>query len=259
MPEPTKRYRSNIRTPRDLEPAFQHAIEMSTYRNPPGHTVLCDPEFFLGCGYATHDEAALLYEIARRGPSEPWLEIGGHTGWTAAHLALADRGVVSLDPEYSRPGFNYTKDPARFLARAEQNVREAGLDGLVTFVGKKSAEYADEFEGEEEFGGVFVDGEHEPPFPLRDAEIALRFLRLDTKIVVFHDAVGRPVQAAIRFLIDKGFKFRLYRTPQYLGVCWSGNFEPPDHDPDPTFDFDRYLANTKFDRELLDLDARFRL
>jgi predicted O-methyltransferase YrrM len=234
-------YRSNLRAPRDVEPAFVHAKPMKTYRNAPGHTVLCDPEIDAGCGYATHDEAALLTALAARLPGR-WLEIGAHTGWTAAHLALGSPAVrvVALDPAFG---------DARFLSRTRENLERALVWQQIDLVGESSVNFP--FVG---FDGVFVDGEHKAPCPLLDAQIAEKALQ-PTGVIAFHDALGAPVQEGVEYLVKRGFKWRLYRTPQLLAVCWRGDFTPPEHLPDPSFDWAGWLLAIRFPRELLSVQS----
>lgn len=248
----TTNYRSNIRPPRDLRPAFVAARPMETYRNVAGHTVLCDPEMFEGCGYATADEAAILCALAdlTRGR---WLEFGAHTGWTAAHLALGGARVVAIDPEYVCCVYNKTGDPARFLSRAQDNLDRAGVADRVQLVGGYSTLYVDDHP-DDLFDGVFIDGDHSPPFPLLDVRAACKVLRPGRGIVALHDALGAPVWDAIRWLLDDGWHWRLYRTPQLLAVCWRGDFTPPDHLADASFDWEAWIEHSiKFPMDLLEV------
>lgn len=252
-PPPTARYRSNLEVP-DLEPAFPFAREMSpaVYRTAQAHTVLCDPEIFDRCGYATHDECAVLAHVARAtakpGKPNPWAEIGAHTGWTTAHLALHASHVAAVEPEFCSPVYNKTRDPMRFLVRFEQNLERAAKiarQGFVRPYPMKSATFWGATPDHVGFSGVFVDGEHEPPFPEEDAKLLLPHL-LDDCAVVFHDALSPHVQAGVKVLTDAGFRWRAYRTPQMLAVCWRGNIVPPLHAPDPAFDWDGWLKSIRF-------------
>lgn len=70
------------------------------------------------------------------------------------------------------------------------------------------------------------------PIPLQDAQGAHQHLT-DNGVIVFHDFIGTPVQQAVAWLIQQGYKYRIYTTPQMVAWCWRGNFEPPEHVPDP--------------------------
>lgn len=253
----TNRYLS--RPPvRDLEPMFRYAREMdpAIWQNAQRHTVLCDPELFAGCGYATHDEAVLLLAIAAklRRDGSVWVEIGSHTGWTAAHIADAGVDVIAIDPEYGTPVYNQTGDPNRFFMRTRDNVEACGLRYRVSLTPGVSGDWLPKMDG---LDGVFVDGDHIAPAPLEDAKMAAAAIR-PGGVVVFHDAVGAPVQDAIRWMISAGFKCRIYRTPQLLTVCWRDGFEPPPHDPDPAFDWTGWLSHVVPDDLSRYLDASIR-
>ena len=224
-------YRSNLRCP-DLEPAFIH-----TFRTVGGcnHDALHDEDFDRGCGYMHHDEAAILYHIARAVGGD-WVEIGTHTGWSAAHVALGANSVAGLDPSLRGAGF---------WARANENLTAAGVRERVALWPMTSAEYFAEY-AISRVDGVVIDGNHTAPNPLEDARMALKVLK-PRGAVVFHDCVGQPVFDAVQFLLAAGFKFRAYNTPQMLTVCWRGDIEMPVHVPDPAVDWTPYRTQMPFD------------
>lgn len=245
MLTPSVTYRSNVSAP-DLEPCFERARDMTKYRNAPGHRILCDPDLFAGCGYVTHDEAAILYRTASRIGGR-WLEIGSHTGWSTAHIALGASTVYALEPEFIRPVFNDRKDPAVFFKVFSDNIARvrAAYPSLapVDPIPHLSQNVLPLWDGPK-FSGCFIDGEHMPPFPQRDAEMLLPHLAADA-VVVFHDVLGEPVQDGVKHLVDHGFSWRLYRTPQLLAVCWRGRFTPIDHTPDPAFDWAAFVSHLR--------------
>ncbi len=237
-------YRSNLVCP-DLTPHFKH-LHSRVMGHSFGHDVLSDwadkadddPVFgiYKNCGFWTHDEAAILYNVARRagveGPYDSrlgsWLDIGTHTGWTAAHISAATlTGVDCIDPMIANK---------EFRDRFNANVwKVAGCVG----VGETSAEFFsgwnfikhDEWEPPI-YAGVVIDGDHEPGVPLADAKGAAAHLA-DTGVIVFHDFIGQPVREAVTWLMDQGFHCRVYLTPHMVALCWRGDFTPPDHVPDP--------------------------
>lgn len=258
----TTRYRSNLRTP-DFEPAFVHAREMdpNVYSNPMKHTILCDPEVFGRCGYATHDEAAILAHCVQRvteGHPNPesvenaWAEIGSHTGWTTAHIGIAATRIAAIDPEYSQPVFNNTGAAEQFARRFDDNIERVHRTyplGRVNRYGVKSSDF---FKSDAawpkpaSFDGVFVDGEHEPPFPLEDAKMIVPFLK-ERAVVVFHDCLSSVVREGVKHLRSLGFQHKVYDTPQIVIVCWRGDYTPPNHTPDPNFDWARWKRSIGFD------------
>lgn len=176
---------------------------------------LQDDTFNPGCGYTTTAESALLYRLACAFPGE-WIEIGSHTGWSGAHIASAP-GVMlhAVEPMFK---------VAAFYRRALENWARAGV--LHRIVPHSACSWELTLDGET-FQGAFVDGDHEPGQPLRDAEILLP-LMAERCVIAFHDHVGPPVQEAVTWLTGHGFNSVVYLTVQQLAVCWRGDWTPCD-------------------------------
>lgn len=219
-------YRSNLTAP-DVQRHFKHA-HCRPMRHSFGHDVLSDfadypadhPVFGLykHCGFWTHDEAAILYNVAKEFQGE-WLDIGAHTGWTAAHLRAAGCGVFGLEPMMGQ---------REFAERLRENV---GVLDYVSFRAQRSDQYF-EVIGEQRYRGVVIDGDHGYPVPLNDAKGAASCL-YERGAVLFHDAIGKPVQDGVVWLVNQGFKCKVYSTPHVVALCWRGDFEPPHHVADP--------------------------
>lgn len=183
-----------------------------------------DPIFGLykRCGFWTMAEAGILFGCAQyfRGK---WLDIGAHTGWTAAHVAAAhpDNSVMAVEPMFAVPDFR---------ERAEENLRECGIaDRVLLFPGR-----SDEFRQQctspsaPAYAGVCIDGDHDSPHPHNDATIADSILGIGG-VVLFHDSKGGPVQDGVRFLVGMGYRSHYYDTVHGVTVCWRGEdtFVPP--------------------------------
>ncbi len=222
-------YKSNLTCP-DLTPHFKH-LHSRVMGHSFGHDVPSDwadkadddPVFgiYKRCGFWTHDEAAILYNVARsiRGR---WLDIGAHTGWTGAYIIAAGGIVTLVDPMLRLQGFQL---------RLEDNL-STSWDG-VREVAHMTSEYF--FHGfDETWKGIVIDGDHEPGKPLEDAQNAAKHLA-PGGVIMFHDFVGLPVREAVRYLMDEdGMSCRLYLTPHVVALCWIGSdFQPPVHRPDP--------------------------
>ena len=219
-------YLGNLECP-DLRPNFKHV----TFRAMPhsfGRLVPSDwsdkadgdPIFgiYKRCGMWCREEAAILYNAAlASGPS--WVDIGAHTGWTTAHLINAAVDVTAIDPMLRLQGFQ---------ERFEANMAE-WFDALHETSYLRSDEWF--AMGQGVFDGFCIDGDHEPGKPLEDAWNAWRHLA-PTGVIIFHDFIGRPVRDAVAWLMDQGFKCRLYFTPHMVALCWRGDYEPPYHVPD---------------------------
>lgn len=246
-------YRSNLTCP-DLTPHFNHLVS-----RPMGHSfghdvpsdwgdkANDDPVFGLykRCGMWTHDEAAILYNVARSLPPGDWLDIGCHTGWTTRHIAAAHpfdgfdldgsaRSAKALesnyvhwvDPMLSVPGFS-----ERFAENGGETMKHPGepLCGTSQEIFARGPWFY--FPGNR-YRGVVIDGDHEPGKPLEDAQNSAAHLAADG-VILLHDFIGQPVREAVTWLLDHGFHARIYWTPHMVACCWRGDFQPPDHVPDP--------------------------
>lgn len=212
----------------NLAPFFCHAEPF-----PDRPDVLRDPEFSTQCGYATEVEAKLLYMLARMLPGFKWLEIGGHTGWTAAHLLAGGAEVRSMDIEYHRDAAR----GAEFCRRASENIRRVFPNGTngYTQMGGNSAEmwkHPEDFESISDIGAAFIDGNHEDDYPLNDAIGCADIIganihaeKINRGMIVFHDAVGEPILRGITELANRHWNVRVFDTRQMLTVCWVGDID----------------------------------
>lgn len=187
----------------DLRYAFPHACPTL-----PGG-VLADKDFDPNCGYIAQDEANTLYRMACEYPGL-WLEIGTHTGWSAAHIALAGNNVITLDPALG--------DDPRMMARARENLERAGVKDLVAIEPIKSDEWFGRHPVQSSFAGVFIDGNHDSPHPANDAKNAIRSLQR-RGCIVFHDGAGQPIKDGVELCRAAGFSVEVHHTQQSLTVC----------------------------------------
>ncbi len=273
---------------RDLRSHFKH-LHWRAMGHSQGHLVASDwadksdddPVFgiYKKCGLWTRDEASVLYKTAAAVPSGDWLDIGCHTGWTSWHIQRANNHYVHYcDPcemlfrhriqENSPSGVNIPGCPisstsAEFFAAERmffinrggpQCIRMRDKDtgdwipGCFTWVESKGfSKHVPDFTPT--FRGVCIDGDHEPGEPLKDAKNALKHLA-PSGVIIFHDAIGRPVREAVTFLLDQGFKARLYVTPHMVMTCWRGEFDIPTHTPDPRGDWAPHLREMKKDFDM---------
>lgn len=196
-----------------------------------------DPVFgiYKKCGFWTHDEAAILYNVAKLAGSG-WLDVGCHTGWTTRHIRQASCLVKGVDPMLRVP---------EFRRRYFENLAET----IIPLTAVTSAEYYARLASTRvHFSGHCIDGDHEPGKPLEDAQNAAKHLA-DTGVIIFHDALGLPVREAAQWLMGQGFKARWYSTPHGILLCWRGDFVPPDHVPDPNLpDLKARCPEFPFDR-----------
>ena len=222
-------YRSNLGAP-DLRLYFKH-IHERVEPNSQGHTVISDfadkadndPIFgeWKRCWFWSLDEAAILYHCAKQIGGR-FVDIGAHTGWTAAVLASAGCSVVAVDPllRYSAA-----------LMRFEQNTEHC-MNSIDQVHHKIAAEYFAWLGERVNFDGFVIDGNHSTPCPLDDAQNSAAHLN-HRGIVLLHDYRGEPIKESYRWLLANGFQGRTYTTPNGVAVCWRGEFTPPEHVPDP--------------------------
>ena len=222
------RFKSNLEAP-DLSPHFK-------LLDPPvqicGHDVPSDPDFEPGCTFWTHDEAAILFNVAKQ-VKGAWVDIGARFGWTAMHLAAAGCTVTALDP-----GFRYQEGFGIRFVRNAAAVRTAfafprWFDAM-RGEGIQACIATDEDE-QKLWDGFVIDGNHDAPNPENDAFIAATILSKNACVILLHDYVGRPVRDAGDWLVSVGFAKRIYFTPNGVGLFWHSlpDFVPPEHIPDP--------------------------
>lgn len=224
------RYQSNLRCP-DLSPYFK-------LKDPPlqicGHDMPSDPDFEPECGFWTHDEAAILFNVAKQIGGR-WIDVGARFGWTGAHLIEAGCQVTLVDPDQ------------RF--RERQSRLESNLDQhFWTSVEQVVAKPFEECILSGEFNGVVIDGCHSEPAPLDDAINAYGHVK-DDGVILFHDTWGAPTHRGIRWLMDCGYQCRMYDTPNGVALLWNPEltFTPPEHISDPNVNWALMRKQSGFD------------
>lgn len=218
-------YRSNLTCP-DFTPRFRNIFSRPMPHSF-GHDVPSDwkdkadddPVFgiYKRCGLWTHDEAAILWNVAEHITVKRALDIGCHTGWTTTHMAVPGMAIAAIDPMIRVPEFH-----RRFV--------DNGAPGAVGC--QTSNQYFEPLALRSKFGLIVIDGDHSPGKPLEDAMHAEEHLAEDG-VILLHDGTGRPVREAVEWLMKAGFNARAYFTPHLVFCCWRDQFEPPDHEPDP--------------------------
>ena len=198
----------------DLKPFFKH----TTWR-PMGHSsgVLVGSDFtdkkttdpifadFKNCGFWTVEEVGILFSIASE-VKGCWLDIGGLTGWTAAHLAVAGCRVYSVDPMYAN---------AEFRRRAEENLTAAGVRDAVSLWACRSGDFLTKTR--RKFDGVIIDGDHKAPGPLRDAEQTMARVE-ENGAILLHDLRLPDVSAAFEALARSGWKPQEFVTTHGVAI-----------------------------------------
>jgi hypothetical protein len=191
---------------------------------------------YKNCGLWTMDEARILYSVASEVGGR-WLDLGCHTGWTSAHQAAAGCIVTAVDNML----------PVRsFYDRFQENVE--GWD-IVPFAGTTQEFFAATPE-DVRFDGVVIDADHEHPWPLTDAKNGAAHLQ-QRGVILLHDFIGRPVRIAVEWLMNQGFRCRVYWTPHMVACCWRGDIALPDYVPQQHIDWQQVKMSMRdfaFDR-----------
>lgn len=202
------------------------------FRDPPmermGHDIPSHPSVGPDCGYLTHDEAAILYEAARRWPKN-WIDIGCRFGWSTAHIAAARANVIGCDPLLA-------DDLLMDEAICPSPVYRDG-DKWEGVWGLTSATSSEVLTAETLVSAAHIDGCHDWPEPLLDAA---RAIKAGAKVLVWHDFLGEPVQRAVYEITRAhGWVWCTYWTPNGMAVAWepSIDFEPPAHQRDERVDW----------------------
>jgi hypothetical protein len=79
---------------------------------------------------------------------------------------------------------------------------------------------------------VFIDGNHEAPCPLLDAQVCEQFVEPDA-LVLFQALAVPAVAQGLDYLRSRGWQTLIYQTTQMMGAAWRGNVRPVEHHPDP--------------------------
>jgi glycosyltransferase involved in cell wall biosynthesis/predicted O-methyltransferase YrrM len=177
-----------------------------------------------GTGFLNRDEAMLLHTIAVGFRGKAGLEVGCWLGWSAAHIAAAGVTLDVVDPILAN---------ASFHSSVSESLRAAGLMHLVTLHPSGSPQAIDALgRAGKRWSFMFIDGNHDAPYPVFDTATAIEFAEPDA-MVVFHDLASPDVAQALEYLQARGWKTMLYHTAQIMGVAWRGDVTPPLHTPDP--------------------------
>jgi glycosyltransferase involved in cell wall biosynthesis/predicted O-methyltransferase YrrM len=176
-------------------------------------------------GFASRDEAAILYNSALKFQDKPCLEVGCWRGWSAVHLASGAGSLDIIDPVLA---------DATFADSVRASCERAGVLDHVTFHSGFSPNAIDALalSTGKRWSLIFIDGDHEGDAPRLDAEAAMR-CAADTAMVLFHDLASPYVAAGLNAMREAGWNTMLYQTMQIMGVAWRGDVEPPPHVPDP--------------------------
>jgi predicted O-methyltransferase YrrM len=190
-------------------------------------------------GFASRDEASLLYNNALLFRGRPCLEVGCWRGWSAVHIALATGGLDIIDPVFADPDF---------LVGVRESFAAAGLLDKVTLHQGFSPAAIDELSKTtgKRWSFMFIDADHEGDAPRKDAEAAIRNAA-ETAMVLFHDLASPYVAAGLDEMHKAGWRTMVYQTIQIMGVAWRGDVRPVDHIPDPTISWSlpRHLSRYK--------------
>lgn len=177
------------------------------------------------CGFASRDEASILYNNALMFRGKNCLEIGCWRGWSAVHIALASKTLDVIDPIFENP---------EFMESIRTSCDAAGVLPYMRFHAGFSPAAIDRLSQtyQKQWSFIFIDGEHEGEGPAQDAEAVLRNAAPDA-MVLFHDLASPYVANGFHRMREAGWRTMVYQTMQIMGVAWRGNVEPVAHIPDP--------------------------
>jgi cephalosporin hydroxylase len=185
------------------------------------------------CGFLSRDEANILYNTALKFKGKRALEVGCWMGWSACHLATAGVNLDIIDPLLSR-----SPNQESVIGSLESASKAFGTFGEVTLIAGYSPQKVEEIAAQKQrmWSLIFIDGNHDAPYPLKDTISCEKYAEADA-MIVFHDLTSPDVAAGLDYLRDRGWKTMIYHTMQIMGVAWRGNVEPVIHEPDPTIDW----------------------
>ncbi len=177
-------------------------------------------------GFVSRDEAHILYNTALKFKGQPALEIGCWMGWSAAHLASGGILLDVIDPILNTP---------QAYESVDQSLKLAGIRSNVILYPGTSPEKVEEIAQSQNrrWPLIFIDGDHDHPGPLRDAQIVEKYATEDA-LILFHDLTSPDVAEGLHYFRDRGWNTMIYQTMQIMGVAWRGHVQPVEHIPDPT-------------------------
>lgn len=175
-------------------------------------------------GFLNRDEVHILYNTALNFKGKKALEIGCWLGWSACHLALAGVELDVVDPLLDR---------TEFYESVSSSLKAAGVFDSVNLVSGYSPQKVEELaiQLQRKWSLIFIDGNHDAPFPLKDAIICEQLAEKDA-LILFHDLVSPDVAQGLKYLKQKRWNTLVYQTMQIMGVAWRGNVKPVEHYPD---------------------------
>ncbi|MBD2552242.1 glycosyltransferase [Limnothrix sp. FACHB-708] len=176
-------------------------------------------------GFLSRDEAVLLHNIALQFRGLPALEVGCWMGWSACHLALAGVLLDVIDPILFNPEFQQS---------VSQSLHSAGVLERVHLIPGYSPQAVRDLASTRSYPWslIFIDGNHDHPGPLLDAQTCVEFAAPDAAIV-FHDLASPEVAEGLHYLRSQGWQTMIYQTMQIMGIAWRGTVRPVYHTPDP--------------------------
>lgn len=185
------------------------------------HTDLRQPTI----GFVSRDEAHILYNTALKFRGKSALEIGCWLGWSTAHLSAGGVILDVVDPILENP---------LAYESVNQSLCSAGVRSNVNLYPGYSPEKVEEIAQQEDrrWSLIYIDGNHDSPAPLQDAQVAEQYAAEDA-LILFHDLASPDVAEGLNYLRDRGWNTMIYQTMQIMGVAWRGNVRPVEHIPDP--------------------------
>jgi predicted O-methyltransferase YrrM len=214
----------------DLIVADRHGTDWPYLRREIPHNFLADrrqPRV----GFLNRDEAQILYNSALPFTGQPALEIGCWLGWSACHLALAGVQLDVVDPLLARAEVRHSVERSLAAAQVLDRVN------LVPGASPQAVRELARCHGRR-WSLIFIDGNHDAPGPLHDAE-ACEALAADDALILFHDLASPDVAQGWDYFKRRGWQTCLYDTMQIMGAAWRGAARPVAHVPDPAVRWSR--------------------
>ncbi|MGQ9866103.1 MAG: class I SAM-dependent methyltransferase [Pseudanabaenaceae cyanobacterium] len=180
-------------------------------------------------GFLSRDEAHILYNNALLFRGKPALEVGCWMGWSAVHLVLAGVHLDIIDPLLEKAEARQSVESSLEAARSE--FPEFG--SYVLHPGYSPQKVEELGQAGKTWSLIFIDGNHDRPAPLADAQACVKYAAADA-MILFHDLASPEVTEGLDFLRCNGWNVMVYQTMQIMGVAWRGNVQPVRHVPDPT-------------------------
>lgn len=171
----------------------------------------------IGC---TPKEGYILNRAAACARPKHMLEIGSYVGWSSAHLLYGNKlRLTCIDSLREGIGLLLDEPNIDVLLRFHENMRALDMGDRVTLIPEESPGCLKDIAPKHGWQFVFVDGWHFDQQPLHDVQGLLPYMN-PSGVIFVHDMGLHDVYEATQYLIEQGWTYYGFLTPNNLAAFW---------------------------------------